>query len=386
VAGECGPFAAEPYTLPMPPHRMNWAAQLLARGARALEAHPFAPPVAINSTAYDGRPACVYCGWCASGCPTGAKATALETHLAKAERLGARVVSEVFAHRVTYDADRRRATGVLYFDAAGREHQLRARLVALAAHAVETPRLLLLSANATFPDGLANSSGLVGKGLMSHPTWQVFGTFDEPVNAYKGMQMGHVMVADYLPPDARRGCARGFALLSYMMTPATYATLGGPLYGAELKDFLYDYAHTAAWWAHAEGLPCDDNAVTLDPDVKDARGLPVARVSYEWTANDRALAAAARDTAVAMMRASGARKVRVGLNYGAHAMGSCRMGADARASVVNPFGQAHDVPNLFVCDTSVFVTSAGVNPTLTALALANRSADYIVAAAQRGEL
>jgi choline dehydrogenase-like flavoprotein len=386
VAGQCGPFAAEPYALPMPPHRMNWAAQLLARGARALGARPFAPPVAINSSAYDGRPACIYCGWCASGCPTGAKATTLDTHLAKAEKLGARVVSEAFVHRVRYDRSLGRVSGVLYRDGAGREYELGARLVVLAAHAVETPRLLLLSADATFPDGLANSSGLVGKGLMSHPTWQVFGTFDEPVNAYKGMQMGHVMVADYLAPDARRGCARGFALVSYMMTPATYATLGGPLYGAELKDFLYDFAHTAAWWAHAEGLPCDANAVTLDPEVKDARGLPVARLTYEWTANDRALAAAARDTGMAMMHASGARKVRVGLHYGAHAMGTCRMGADARTSVVNSFGQAHDVPNLFVCDTSGFVTSAGVNPTLTAMAIANRSADYIAAAAKRGEL
>jgi choline dehydrogenase-like flavoprotein len=385
VAGECGPFAPEPYALPMPPHRLNWAAQLLARGARARGAHPFAPPVAINSTPYDGRPACIYCGWCASGCPTGAKATALDTYLAKAEKLGTRVVSEAFVHRVTYDVGSDRVTGVRYLDAAGREHELRARLVVLAAHAVETPRLLLLSANATFPDGLANRSGAVGKGLMSHPTWQVFGTFDEPVNAFKGMQMGHVMVQDYVAPDPRRGCARGFILVSYMMTPVTYANLSGSIYGPELKDFLYDYAHTAAWWAHAEGLPCDDNAVTLDPEVRDARGLPVARVTYAWTDNDRALAGAARDTAVAMMHASGARKVRVGLNYGAHAMGSCRMGDDPRTSVVNSFGQAHDVRNLFVCDTSVFITSSGVNPTLTALALASRSADYIVAAAERGE-
>jgi choline dehydrogenase-like flavoprotein len=198
--------------------------------------------------------------------------------------------------------------------------------------------------------------------------------------------MGHVMVQDYVAPDPRRGCARGFILVSYMMTPATYASLGGLMFGTELKDFLYDYSHTAAWWAHAEGLPCDDNAVTLDPEVRDARGLPVARVTYSWTDNDRALAGAARDTAVAMMHASGARKVRVGLNYGAHAMGGCRMGDDPRTSVVNSFGQAHDVRNLFVCDTSVFVTSSGVNPTLTALALASRSADSIVAAAKRGEL
>jgi choline dehydrogenase-like flavoprotein len=386
VAGECGPFAPEPYDLPMPPHRLNWAAQLLARGARALGAHPFAPPIAINSTPYDGRPACIYCGWCASGCPTGAKATALDTYLARAEKLGARVVSEAFVYRVTHDAGSNCVTGVRYLDAAGREHELRARLVVLAAHAIETPRLLLLSANGTFPEGLANTSGAVGKGLMSHPTWQVFGTFDEPVNAFKGMQMGHVMVQDYLASDPRRGCARGFILLSYMMTPVTYANLSGSMFGGELKDFLHDYAHTAAWWAHAEGLSCDDNAVTLDADVKDARGLPVARVTYSWTDNDRTLAGAARDTAEAMMHASGARKVRVGLNYGTHAMGTCRMGDDPRTSVVNSFGQAHDVRNLFVCDTSVFVTSSGVNPTLTALALASRSADFIVAAAKRGEL
>jgi len=386
VAGECGPCCDEPYELPMSPHRMNWHAQLLARGARELGARPFVPPIAINSQPYDGRPACIYCGWCASGCPTGAKATSLQTYLARAERQGTVVISEAFVHRVIYDAARGRVTGVAYTDAQGREHELPARLVILAAHAIETPRLLFLSQNNTFPQGLANSSGKVGQGLMSHPTWQVFGTFRQPVNAFKGMQMGHVMVHDDLAPDPRRGCARGFILLSYMMTPITYANLSGSFYGTELKDFLYDYAHTAAWWAHAEGLPCDDNSVTLDPFVKDARGLPVARVQYEWTPNDRALVAAARDRAVAMLHASGAQRVRIGLNYAAHAMGTCRMGADPGTSVVNSFGQTHDIRNLFVCDTSVFVTSAGVNPTLTAMAIASRSADHIAAAMNRGEL
>ena len=257
--------------MPMPPHRMNWHAQLLARGARKLGAHPFAPPIAINSTPYDDRPACIYCGWCASGCPTGAKATASQTYLAKAERLGARVVSEAFVHRVNYSAALGRATGVSWTDAAGREHETKARLVILAAHAVETPRLLLNSANATFANGLANSSGVVGRYLMSHPTWQVFGTFDEPVNAFKGMQMGHVMVQDFYKPDTRNDYARGFVLLSYMMTPVTYANLSGSFIGAEFKRFLHDFAHTAAWWAHAESLPHEDNRVTLDPEIKDAR-------------------------------------------------------------------------------------------------------------------
>jgi len=380
VAGECGPFAPEQYKLPMPPHRMNWHAQVLARGAQVLGAQPFAPPIAINSTAYDDRPACIYCGWCGSGCPTGAKATAVNTYLARAERLGARVISEAFVHRIDYDATLGRVTGVTYLDADKNQHSVVADRVIIAAHALETPRILLLSANSTFPDGLSNSSGLVGRYLMSHPTWQVFGTFDEPINAFKGMQMGHVMVQDfYRPPDngPARDYARGFILLSYKMTPITYANLSGSFYGAEFKRFLHDYAHTAAWWAHAEGLPQADNRITLDPEVRDARGLQVGRLTYEWCENDIKLAAAARDKAAEMMAASGARTVRIGLNYGAHAMGTCRMGRDPRTSVVNEFCQSHDIPNLYICDTSVFVTSAGVNPTLTAMAIASRAAERI---------
>ena len=192
MAGECGPFAPEPYALPMPAHRMNWHAQVLARGARKLGAQPFAPPIAINSVERDGRPACISCGWCGSGCPTEAKATAANTYLAKSEQLGARVFSEAFVHRVNYNRATNRVTGVDYLDPQRREHRMSASVVVLAGHAIETPRLLLLSANGTFPEGLANSSGLVGRNLMSHPTWQVFGTFDEPINAFKGMQMGHV--------------------------------------------------------------------------------------------------------------------------------------------------------------------------------------------------
>ena len=385
VAGECGPWAPEQYDLPMPPHRMNWHGQVLARGAHTLGAQPFAPPIAINSAPYEGRPACTYCGWCGSGCASNAKATGANTYLAKAEKLGVRVLSESFVHRIHYDDRKGKVTGVDYLDSEQRAHHLDGRLIVLAAHALETPRLLLLSTNATFPNGLANSSGQVGRHLMSHPTWQVFGTFDEPINAFKGMQMGHVMVQDFYRPDPRHGYARGFILLSYMMTLITYANLSGSFCGAEFKKFLNDYPFTAAWWAHAEGLPQERNTVTLDPSAKDAHGLPVTLLTYEWAENDLKLASAARDKAAEMMAASGARQVRIGLNYGAHAMGTCRMGRNPSTSVVNEFCQSHDVQNLFICDTSVFVTGAGVNPTLTALAIAHRSADYIQASARRGE-
>ncbi|MDB6035699.1 MAG: family oxidoreductase [Verrucomicrobiales bacterium] len=386
VAGECGPFSPEPYKLPMPPHRMNWHAQVLARGARKLGAQPFAPPIAINSVPYNGRPACTYCGWCASGCQNGSKATASGTYLPKAEEKGARVVSEAFVYHIDYNAAKSRVSGIRYLDSNNQEHKIEARAVILSAHAFETPRLLLLSANAHFPNGLANSSGLVGKYLMSHPTWQVFGTFDEPINAFKGMQMGHVMVQDYYQPSPQNGYARGFILLSYMMTPVTYANLSGSFHGADFKDFLHDYPNTAAWWAHAEGLPDANNTVTLDPEIKDARGLSAARVSYSWGDNDIKLAAAARDKAAEMMSASGARKVRVGLNYGAHAMGTCRMGHDPKSSVVNQFCQTHDIANLFICDTSVFVTGSGVNPTLTAMAITSRATSHLNSEARKGNL
>ena len=136
----------------MPPHRMNWHGKVLARGARALGAHPFAPPIAINSTDYDGRPACIYCGWCASGCPTGAKATASGTYLAQAEANGAVVFSQAFVNRVVYDPITERATGVVYVDSDGVEREVSARIVIIAAHALETPRLLLLSTCNAFPN------------------------------------------------------------------------------------------------------------------------------------------------------------------------------------------------------------------------------------------
>jgi choline dehydrogenase-like flavoprotein len=386
LSGECGPYAPEQYALPMPPHRMNWHAQVLARGARKLGAHPFAPPIAINSQERDGRPACIYCGWCGSGCPTEAKATSANTYLARAGKLGARVITGAMVHRVNYDATTGRATGIEYLDSLRREHRINAGVVVLAAHAIETPRLLLMSANNIFPDGLANSSGMVGRNFMSHPTWQVFGTFDDPINAHKGMQMGHVMVQDFNQSDPRNDYARGFILLSYMMTPVTFGNLSGLMFGQELKDFLHEYSHTAAWWAHAEGLPHENNTITLDPELRDSHGLPAARVTYQWGANDLKVATAARQKAAEFMSASGARKVRIGLNYGAHAMGSCRMGADPKSSVVNGFGQSHDIENLFICDTSVFVTGSGVNPTLTAMAIANRTAEYLIAGAGRGDL
>ena len=387
VAGINGnPFEPprEPY--PMPPHRMSWLAQVLARGVQAVGATPLVAPLAINSVAYDGRPACTYCGWCFQGCPIEAKASSLVTYIPKARRLGASVIPNAFVSRITYSAERNRVTGVEYVDAAGNGHRIAARGVVVSAHAYETPRLLLLSANSDFPDGLANSSGLVGRNFMTHPNYQVTGRFAEPINGFKGIPMGQAAVQDYYETDPKNGFARGYSLVSWGPLPYCHAVLGPDVFGDELKQFLLDYRHTAGWWICAEGLPNDRNTITLDPDVKDARGLPVARLTHEWLENDLAVLEASRRASEALLWAAGAEAVWIGGEYAAHPMGTCRMGTDPRRSVVNPFGQSHDIPNLFVCDTSVFVTGAAVNSTLTAMAIASRAVEHMGDQARQGDL
>ena len=374
----------EPY--PMPPHPMSRLAQVLSRGVRAVGATPRVAPLAINSVEYDGRPACTYCGWCFQGCPIDAKASSLVTYIPKARALGARIIPNAFVSRITYDAATNRVDGVEYLDSQGRTHRLDARAVVVSAHAYETPRLLLLSANATFPEGLANSSGFVGKNFMTHPNYQVSGRFPDPVNGYKGIPMGQVLVQDYYETDPRNDFARGYQLISFGTLPYCHAIIGPDCFGDELRQFLRDYVYMAGWWICAEGLPNDRSTVTLDPEVRDARGLPVARVTHEWLANDVAVLDAARRTCEELLWAAGAEQVHVGIEYAAHPMGTCRMGRDPAASVVNEYGQSHDIGNLFVCDTSVFVTGGGVNSTLTAMALASRAADHMADAARRGDL
>lgn len=380
------PFEAprEPY--PMPPHKMSWLAQVLSRGVTAVGATPLVAPLAINSVEYDGRPACTYCGWCFQGCPIDAKASSLVTYIPKARAYGAEIIPNAFVYRIDHTPETNRVTGVEYMDGQGNAHRIDAGAVVVSAHAYETPRLLLLSANSAFPDGLANSSGLVGKNFMTHPNYQICGRFPEPINGYKGIPMGQVMVQDYYETVPRNTFVRGFQLISFGTSPYCYAITGPDFFGDELRQFIKDYRYTAGWWICAEGLPNDRSAITLDPEVRDARGLPVARLTHDWLENDLAVLEAARRKCEELLWAAGAEKVYVGVEYAAHPMGTCRMGNDPATSVVNQYCQSHDIKNLFVCDTSVFVTGGAVNSTLTAMALSRRAVDYMSDAARAGEL
>ncbi len=388
VAGRAGenPFEAPRGEFPMPPVPFSYQAQVLGRGVEKLGGHCLHGPLAIASVPYQGREACIQCGFCMQGCRSSAKSTTLFTHIPQAEARGARILPESFVYRVEYDEHRNRVTGVAYFDAQGRSHQMQARLVILAAHAIETPRLLLLSANRAFPDGLANSSGLVGKNFMAHPTCTVTGLFDEPLNGFKGPVMGDLLVQDWYETNARRGFARGYTLEKFLPGPFFYASNMTNLWGQDLKEMIRYYARAGGWWVVGEGLANDANSVSLDPEVKDSHGLPVAHLRHGWADNDQRMITHGRQKAIELLEAAGAWRVQAGPVSSAHPMGTVRIGRDPRTSVLNSFCQAHDIPNLFVTDTSLFPTGGGANITLTAMAVTLRAADYIIGQTKTGSL
>jgi choline dehydrogenase-like flavoprotein len=296
-----------------------------------------------------------------------------------------------FVTRVETDG-RGRATGVAYVGPDGTTRVQEAAIVVLAAGGVETPRLLLLSASSSHPDGLANGSGLVGKNFMQHsPGATVVATFPQPVDGHKGTAATRT-VMDYYETDARRGFIRGG-----FFHPRAHG--GDPI------DYALRPVHPAAWglahktsmretWQHylyshvtGESLPVESNRVDLDPDVRDRFGLPVARITYTAHENDLRLAQWFADRSVEVLEAAGAtatwNRGPVVRKLHNHQMGAARMGDDPTRSVVDRWCRTHDVPNLYVVDSSVFVTSAGLNPSLTITANALRIADRI--AATRGD-
>jgi choline dehydrogenase-like flavoprotein len=386
------PPRSKPY--PMPPVPVKSSGVLLERGARKLGLHPFPAPLAVTSMPYRGRPACVHCGFCMGfGCEVMAKSSALYTMIPEAEATGRceiRPLSYVF--RIETDV-RGRASGVHYFDRNKRQRRQEARGVIVCANGAETPRLLLNSASGRFPHGLANSSGLVGKYLMFNQGAAVHAVFEHELNEYKSVQATRV-VHDFYNSDPKRGFYGGGGIDARMNPqPAVWAlTAGGdmPRWGASLKARLEAFPRSMVAAGHTTSLPVETNSVSLDPDVKDAWGIPAIRVTYRDHADDLAFTRFLLDRQYEIMDAAGARQIwreDVGLSTSAaHLLGTCRMGNDPASSVVDKYHRTHDVPNLFLCDGSSFVTSGRGQPTLTIEALAFRAAEHIARFARQNEI
>jgi choline dehydrogenase-like flavoprotein len=343
--------------------------------------------MAINSEPRDGRGACQQIGFCFQGCKSGAKWSTAYTEIPRGEATGnLEVRSGSMVHKIEHDASGK-ATAVLYSDANGAMHRQKARVIAVAGNSIESPRLLLNSASSMFPDGLANSSGQVGRNYMRHMTGNVYASFEKPVHMYRGTTMAGI-IRDESRNDPKRGFVGGYEMETVSLgVPfmAAFADPGG--WGRSFTSIMDDYSHLAGMWLIGEDMPRETNRITLDPVVKDKQGLPVPSVHFDDHDNDIAMRNHAIQAGSAVYNAVGAIRIIPTPPYpSTHNMGTNRMSEKPRDGVVNKWGQTHDVKNLFVSDGSQFTTGAACNPTLTIVALAIRQADTIAGMMGRGEV
>ncbi len=389
------PPRSKPY--PMPPLPVKSSGVLFERAARKLGWHPFPAPMAILSQPRPGRSACVQCGFCLGfGCEVGAKSSSLVAAIRVAERTGrCEIRPNSYVHRIEMNANGR-AVGAVYFDEKRNTHLQKTKAVIVCANGAETPRLLLLSENKQFPNGLANSSGLVGKYLMLNTYAPVTGVYEHPLNDYKGYCVSSIL-HDFYELDHRKvGFYGGGGLdARYEFTPIGFAfggiPPGTPRWGKDFKATLaHNFTRTMEITCHGTSLPVENNSFSLDPDLKDAWGLPALRLTYRDHPDDLKLTNWLYERAHEIHEAAGAQKKwslpAQEQQFGVHLLGTCRMGNDPKTSVINSDHRTHDVKNLFLCDGSSLVTSGRGQPTMTIMALAFRAADRITALAKRGEI
>ena len=343
--------------------------------------------MAINSQPRDGRGSCQQMGFCFQGCKSGAKWSTLYTEIPKGEdtgRLEVRADSHVV--RIEHD-DAGKVAGVVYASPDGALHKQRARVVCVAGNSIESPRLLLNSASAKFPDGLANSSGQVGRNYMRHMTGNVYGIFENPVHMYRGTTMAGI-IRDESRHDTSRGFVGGYEMETVSLgVPFMAAFMDPGAWGRSFTSAMDGYSNMAGMWLIGEDMARETNRVTLDPKFKDKLGLPVASVHFDDHPNDIAMRAHAVQQGSAVYSAVGATRLIPTPPYpSTHNMGTNRMSEKARDGVVNKFGQTHDVKNLFVSDGSQFTSGAACNPTLTIVSLAIRQADNMAGMMQRKEI
>lgn len=342
--------------------------------------------MAINSVDYDDRPACQQTGFCFQGCKWGAKWSAAYTDIPRGEATGnLEVRDHCHAARILHD-DQGRVTAVEYFDRHGVLQVQAARLVAVAGNTIESPRLLLNSASERFPNGLANSSGQVGRNYMRHTTGSVYGIFEKPVRMWRGTTMAGIM-QDEAHHDPARGFVGGYELETLSLgLPFMAAFLDPGSWGREFTSALDQYENMAGLWIVGEDMPQQTNRITLS-DTVDQFGLRVANVHFSDHPNDIAMRNHAYARGQAIYKAMGATRTLPTPPYpSTHNLGTNRMSERPEDGVVNSWGQAHDVANLFVSDGSQFTTGATENPTLTIVALAIRQADHIARELEAGRL
>jgi choline dehydrogenase-like flavoprotein len=384
VSGLAGDPGVPPRYPAMPPIPLGKTGATYARAMNSLGWHWWPSDTTVATTEYEGRPACINVGHCTPGCAHGAKASTDITYWPNAIRAGVELRTRCRVREITTN-EHGMATGAIYYDADGVEHFQPAEMVILACNGIGTPRLLLNSASARYPNGLANSSGLVGKNLMLHPWPQVIGYVDGKVDGGRG-PMTTVWSKQFYETDPSRDFVRGYTMqFSRAAGPVQEAVQGAAAgrlpWGKDHHRVYRDLLdHRLQVGIACEDLPEEHNRVTLDPILKDSDGIPAAKIDYTISENTRRMMEHGIARGEEVLTAAGARHThtsRTVLNSPGHLLGTARMGNDPERSVVNGWGRCHDVKNLFIVDGSVWVTSGGVNPTSTIQAVALYIADQI---------
>jgi choline dehydrogenase-like flavoprotein len=366
-------------------HPLNAAARVLATGCEALGIGWTETPLATLSAPRGLAHPCVYRGFCVTGCSTNAKQSVLVTWLPRAMAAGAEIRDLAMVGRIETDANGL-VSGVQYHRENGWHFQ-RAHNVVVAGYAIETPRLLLNSASGKFPDGLANSSGLVGRNLMVQANQAVWGVMDEEVRSYKGPP-SLAITEHWNYADDGKDFFGGYAYMSQGPLPQLWANTQASahgLWGARLVDEMKRYNHVVGLKIVGEMMPQEDNRVTL-ADERDQYGLRIPRVTYSWCDNDKRLIDHSLKFMSRALASAGAKDLWIQEDDTCHLNGTARMGDHPDKSVVDADCRSWDIPNLWVCDGSVFPTVGGVNPSLTIQAIACRTADRIRSLARRGEI
>jgi choline dehydrogenase-like flavoprotein len=399
LSGAPGPddsFRSKPF--PSPPFPNKSSGVLMEKGANAMGYSVQPEPHAILSQPLNGRPGCINCGFCMGyGCEVNAKSSTLAAMIPAAIDSGnCEIRPECAVYEIVTDAQGK-VSEVAYIDPAGNQRAQKAKAVVVSANGAETPRLLLNSANARFPDGLANSSGFVGRNLMYNSHAFVRTVFDKQLNDFKGVQVTRI-IHHFYDTDPARGFyggggidARPFKAANPMEFAVTSPRPGGPAWGAEFKANLEnDFTRTMYLICSGTSLAQDRNNITIDPTHKDAWGRPSLRLTYRDHDDDLALVGFLQARALEVAEAAGAEQAWAApihhQSNGAHLLGTCRMGDDPATSVVDRYHRSHDIPNLFICDGSSFVTSGRGQPTMTIMALAFRAAEHMMDAARKNEI
>ncbi len=382
VSGLAGDPGVPPRDPPMPPIPLGKTGMRYAQAMNKLGWHWWPSDTSIATTEYDGRAPCINVGHCTPGCAQGAKASTDITYWPHAIRAGVELRPRCRVREITTN-EHGMASGAIYYDADGVECFQPAEVVIVACNGIGTPRLLLNSASSRFPNGLANSSGLVGKNLMLHPWPQVFGYIEDKVDGSRG-PMTCMWSKQFYETDPNRGFVRGYTLQfsrgTAPVSEAVSSIAAGRLPWGEDHHRVYRQLldHRLQIGIACEDLPEEHNRVTLDPVLKDSHGIPAPRIDYVISENTRRMMEHGIARAEDILTAAGATNLyagRASLNSPGHLLGTARMGNDPERSVVNAWGRCHDVKNLFIVDGSVWVTSGGVNPTSTIQAVALYIAD-----------